>query len=428
MAFVDLEKAFDRVPRKVIWWALRKLGVEEWIVRLVQGMYANARSRVRVGQGFSKEFEVKVGVHQGSVLSPLLFIIVLEALSREFRAGVPWEDLYADDLVIIADSLEECVRRLLIWKEAMEKKGLRVNAGKTKVMICGTGLDLLQSSGEYPCAVCRTGVGNNSIYCNGCKLWVHKKCSGLQRLTPNPNYRCARCMGNARPIDGRPQSEVQVGPDKLEVVASFCYLGDMLSAGGGCEMAVTTRVKTAWKKFRELLPVLTSRHLSYKTRGHVYSSCVRSAMLHASETWPLTKTNLQRLQRNDRAMIRQICSIKPEDVARVRSSELLAKLQLEDLDLILRERRLRWFGHVTRSSGAIRTAYDMQIDGKRGAGRLKQTWKKLTEKDCREWKLTTVDPQERSTWRSGVRSAMCAASQLPGKGPTDVDDAPAPAR
>ena len=67
MAFVDLEKAFDRVPRKVIWWALRKLGVDEWIVRLVQGMYSNARSRVRVGEGYSEEFEVKVGVHQGSV-------------------------------------------------------------------------------------------------------------------------------------------------------------------------------------------------------------------------------------------------------------------------------------------------------------------------------------------------------------------------
>ena len=135
-------------------------------------------------------------------------------------------------------------------------------------------------------------------------------------------------MGNARPIDGRPQNEVQVGPDKLEVVASFCYLGDMLSAGGGWEMAVTTHVKTAWQKFRELLPVLTSRHLSYKTRGHVYSSCVRSAMLHASETWPLTKTNLQRLQRNDRAMIRQICSIKPEDVATVRSSDYWQSLRL----------------------------------------------------------------------------------------------------
>ena len=86
MAFVDLEKAFDRVPRKVIWWAERKLGVMEWIVQLVQGMYANVRSRVRVGEGYSEEFEVKVGVHQGTILSPLLFIIVLEALSGEFRS------------------------------------------------------------------------------------------------------------------------------------------------------------------------------------------------------------------------------------------------------------------------------------------------------------------------------------------------------
>ena len=62
-------------------------------------------------------------------------------------------------------------------------------------------------------------------------------------------------------------------------------------------------------------------------------------MLHASETWPLTKTNLQRLQRNDRAIIRQICSIKPEYVAMVKLSKLLAKLELEDLDLILRERK-----------------------------------------------------------------------------------------
>ena len=95
MAFVDLEKAFDRVPQKVIWWVLRKLGVEEWIARLVQGMYANARSLVHVGEGYSEEFEKKVGVHQGLILRPLLFIIVLEALSCEFHFGVPWENLYA---------------------------------------------------------------------------------------------------------------------------------------------------------------------------------------------------------------------------------------------------------------------------------------------------------------------------------------------
>ena len=428
MAFVDLEKAFDRVPRKVIWWALRKLGVDEWIVHLVQGMYSSARSRVRVGEGYSEEFEVKVGVHQGSVLSPLLFIIVLEALSREFRCGVPWEDLYADDLVIIAESLEECVRRLLTWKEAMEEKGLRVNTGKTKIMICGTGLDLLQSSGEFPCAVCRTGVGSNSIFCKGCKHWVHKKCSGLKRLTEDPDYRCTRCKGTARPLDGRPQREAQVGPDKLEVVASFCYLGDMLSAAGGCELSTTTRVKTAWKKFKELKPVLSSRHLSFKTRGRVYSTCVRSAMLHASETWPVTKPCLQRLQRNDRTMIRQICNVKPQDTATIRSIELLARLGIEDLDLILKERRLRWYGHVERSNGAVKTAFDIQVNGKRGPGRPKMTWKQLTERDRREWKLSAIDPHDRDTWRSGVRSAMRAASQLPGRGPTVVDMAPIPAR
>ena len=241
-------------------------------MRLIQGMYSNARSGVPIGEGYSEEFEVKVGVHQGSVLSPLLFIIVLEALSREFLCGVPWKDLYADSLVIIAESLEVCVRRLLTWKEAMEEKELRVNAGKTKIMIYGTGLDLLQSSDEFPCAVCCTGVGSNSIFCKGCKHWVHKRCSGLKCVTEDPDYRCTRCKGTARPLDGRPQSEVQVGPDKLEVVASFCYLGDMLSAAGGWELLTTTRVKTVWKKFKELKPVLSSRHGSFKTRGRVYST------------------------------------------------------------------------------------------------------------------------------------------------------------
>ena len=111
-----------------------------------------------------------------------------------------------------------------------------------------------------------TGVGSNSIFCNGCKHWVHKNCSGLKRLKNDPDYRCTQCQGTAHPLDGRPQKEVQVGPDKLEVVVSFCYLGDILSAAGGCELSTTTRVKTARKKFKDLLPVLSSRHLSFKTR------------------------------------------------------------------------------------------------------------------------------------------------------------------
>ena len=76
----------------------------------------------------------------------------------------------------------------------------------------------------------------------------------------------------------------------------------------------------------------------------------------------------------------------------------------------------------------LKTAFRIQVEGKRGPGKPKMTWKQLTKRDCREWKLSAINPHDRNMWRSGVRSAMRAASQLSGRGPTDVDVAPVPAR
>ena len=104
-AFVYLEKSFDRVPREVIRWALRKAEVEEWLVKAVVAMYEGAQTIVRT-TGDSKAFNVKVGLHQGSVLGPLLFVIVMEMISRELRAVLPLELLYADDLILMAESEE----------------------------------------------------------------------------------------------------------------------------------------------------------------------------------------------------------------------------------------------------------------------------------------------------------------------------------
>ena len=88
ICFVDLEKAFDRVPRKVIEWALRKKLVPERLVQAVMSMYKGAKTRVKVGDGHSEEFDVGVGVHQGSVLSPFLFSIVLDVLSENGRCFI----------------------------------------------------------------------------------------------------------------------------------------------------------------------------------------------------------------------------------------------------------------------------------------------------------------------------------------------------
>ena len=179
-------------------------------------------------------------------------------------------------------------------------------------------------------------------------------------------------------------------------------------------------MKTAWKKFKELLPVLSSSHLSFKTCGCVYSSCVLSAMLYVSETWPLTKPNLQSLQRNDQAMIRQICIVRPQDVVTTRSNEQLARLGIEDLDLILKERRHCWYGHAEHSNCAIKTTFDIQVDGKCGPRRPKMTWKQLTERDCRECtcmliKKSADDDNAPASpiWRGGPPLLPSPATPLP---------------
>ena len=146
----------------------------------------------------------------------------------------------------------------------------------------------------------------------------------MQRHKRLSNFRCARCLGTARPVDGRLVKEVMIGDERLEVVTEFCYLGDILSASGGCELASIKRCKCAWAKFRQLLPLLADRNLSLLTRGRVYSTCVRRAMLHAAETWSVTVSTLNRLRPNDLAMIRWMCNIKTND--NVFSHSLLSKL------------------------------------------------------------------------------------------------------
>ena len=96
-------------------------------------------------------------------------------------------------------------------------------------------------------------------------------------------------------------------------------------------------------------------------------------MLHASETWLMTKPNLRCLQRNDRAMIRQICNVKLQDIVTTRSNELLERLGIEDLELILKERRLHWYVHMERSNSAVKIAFDIQVDGKHGLERPEMT-------------------------------------------------------
>ncbi len=139
---------------------------------------------VRTEAGDSEGFEVRVELRQGSVLSPLLFVLVMEAVTREIQEGLsPLVPLYADDLVLMAHNVDELRDKIRKWKEAMEKKGMKVNVGKTKVMFGGERRvkEEFVARPKWPCAMCGKGVGANSVKCTKCQLWVHGKCIGVQK-------------------------------------------------------------------------------------------------------------------------------------------------------------------------------------------------------------------------------------------------------
>ena len=124
-------------------------------------------------------------------------------------------------------------------------------------------------------------------------------------------------------------------------------------------------------QFPPTAPLFTIRNVPLVTRGRVYSTCVRSVMLHAVETWAMTAATLNRLWRNDRAMIRWICNVKAKD--EVSSDSLLSKLGIQDLDLVLRTSRMRWFGYVERSTGWIAKVHKLNVVAQKRPGRPKKT-------------------------------------------------------
>ena len=401
--FVDLEKAFDRIPREMIRWALRKQKVPERLINMVMALYVNAKSRVKTGMGTSEDFEIKVGVHQGSGLSPLLFVLVLEEATKEGRRGV-WELLYADDLVITAESRAEAINRFNSWKEEVSRRGLRVNMEKTKVMVTGGPPKRRREEGRYPCSCCGRGVGVNSVLCTECGKWCHKRCSGLRNVNQaGENYKCPACMRGNR-LQREEDLTVEVEGGNLEIVDQFCYLGEMVSCEAGAREAVKARIRTAWTKWRELSSLLVNRNIPLKSRARIYSACVRSVMLYGAETWATNKEIERMLNSNDRRMLRYMAHVKWEE--RVPSEEVRRRCGVEDVMELLRRRRLRWYGHVRRreEDHVLRRASEMEVDGARPRGRPKKTWITCVRENMREMNICEDTIHDRRKWERLINS------------------------
>ena len=119
-------------------------------------LYVDSSSRFRANGKESESIPINAGVHQGSALNPLLFILIMEEETKECTGEELRQMLYADDLVISARSMEEVEQKLLERKLALEPRGMKVNLGKTNLMVTGL------------------GVVPSSILCISCRRWCYK--------------------------------------------------------------------------------------------------------------------------------------------------------------------------------------------------------------------------------------------------------------
>ena len=145
---------------------------------------------------------MKVGLHQGSVLSPLLFAAVMDVVSSKARSGMPSELMYDNDLVLIAPTMEQLGRRVAEWRAILFDKELKVNAGTSKVMVESSGGKMIVNSGKWPCDVCGKGVQANSLF-SAQYIWIHKRYNGVHADLSwvADGFMCRRCDGTIQETD-----------------------------------------------------------------------------------------------------------------------------------------------------------------------------------------------------------------------------------
>ena len=112
MVFIDLEKAYDKIPRNVMWWALEKHKVPTKYITLVKDMYHDVVICVQICDGDIDNFLIKIGLHQGSTLSPYLFALVMDEVTRDIQDAIPCCILFADDVVLVDESRTRVNRKL----------------------------------------------------------------------------------------------------------------------------------------------------------------------------------------------------------------------------------------------------------------------------------------------------------------------------
>ena len=356
--FVDFQKAFDSVDRNVIWRLMHHYGFPPKFVTIIQQMYEDATCQVIHDGKLTEPFTVQTGVRQGCLLSPSIFLMVIDWVMRQSTAGqktgIQWtltkhlEDLdFADDISLLSHRHQDAQEKLSRVAEEAGKTGLQINTGKTEVMR----------------------------------------------------------------VNNKQQNPLQLDQENIKEVNKFTYLGSVVSKDGGTDEDIKCRINKARHAFNTLRPIWRTTALSIRNKIRIFNTNVKSVLLYGSETWRVTKTNTHKLQTFINRCLRNILNIRwPEKIS---NEQLWDKTNQTPMETEIKKRKWSWIGHTLRkpASNTTRQALDWNPQGKRKVGRPRQTWRRSIEAEAKAAGMTWAElkrtSQNRVRWRSIV-AALCS--------------------
>lgn len=323
--FIDFKKAFDRVWHKALFRIMRSYGIEPRIVDLIEALYSHAESTVLVGSAISDWFATTVGVRQGCLLSPCLFNLFLEYIMSDALegfdgsvriGGVQICNLrFADDIDLIAASVEELVNLTERVDSSARSLGMQINASKTKVMAAPSG------DGDL--------------------------------------------------------SQVKVDGTSLEEVDQFKYLGATISHDARCEKEIKRRLAIANKKMVDMKYIWSTRSLSLRTKIRFVKASIMALVTYGCQAWTISAASLNRIRAFEMKCMRRVLGITYHD--RRTNESIVQEIQdigapLPGLVEHIKKSKLTWFGHVSRHNEFAKSFLQGNVPGRRSRGRPQLSW------------------------------------------------------
>ena len=348
--YVDFRKAFDSVHRPSLWNIVTSYGIPIRFVSIFKDLYEGSSCCIQNSNGTSAPFDVLSGVKQGCILSPFLFIIVMDFVLRrsleDEAYGIRWGnrrlcDLdFADDVALFSEDKETLQEMTNVLDQNAQRVGLHISSEKTKTMSISTGEN----------------------------------------------------------------ATITLGGTQVEGVSHFTYLGSRIESGGDASSDVDVRIGKAAGVFRRLRPVWSRNLVSLRTKIKLYVSIVLPTAIYACECWKNTARIAHQLNVFHQRCLRKIMKITRRD--HITNESVLSRANLRPLSDIVTERRLRLAGHILRMSdsriaqGALTWT---PANGRRRRGRPRITWRRTFQNDLRGMNIASRDAKDEAADRNGWR-------------------------